>query len=101
MSASIRSQLTSYFQISWKKGLHGAELAPNPCLELGKGVCNLSNFSKTWETQRSKTEFHEFHGLILPQFCFLNSNIVIIPTIFTGKRVKFLEISLETMIWEN
>ena len=51
--------------------------------------------------QRNKTEFHKFQGLILPHFFYSSLEIVIIPTIFTEKHVKFLEISLETMIWEN
>ena len=69
----------------------------------GKGVFNLSNqlsnFFKNWGMQRGKTEFHAFHGLILPHFDihiqqqqkfqqFLLENI-------------FLDISLETMIWGN
>ena len=70
-----------------------------------KGVFNLSNqlsnFSKNWKMQRDKTEFHEFCELILPYFCFSRSKIAIIPSISTGKHVKFLEISLETMIWGN
>ena len=48
--------------------------------------------------QRGQTEFH---GLVLPQFCYSRSKIAIIPTTSTEKHVKFLWISLETMIWGN
>ena len=62
-----------------------------------KGVFNLSNqlsnFSKNWGVQHNKTEFHEFHVLILTHFSYLHSNMAIIPTVFTGKHVKFFEIS--------
>ena len=54
-----------------------------------KGVFNLSdqlsNFSKNWGMQRDKTEFHEFHELILLRFCYSRSKTAIIPTIFSGK----------------
>ena len=65
-----------------------------------KNAFNLSNqrsnFFKNWGMQRAKAEFHEFHRQIFPHFL---SKIAIIPTIFTGKHVKYLEISLETMTW--
>ena len=38
---------------------------------------------------------------MLQQLCYSRSKIAIIPTIFTGKHVQFLEISLETIIWGN
>ena len=70
-----------------------------------KGVCNLSNQlstnSKIWGTKRGKTKFHEFHEVILPRFCFPRTKMATIPTNFTGTDVKFVEISLETIIWEN
>ena len=70
-----------------------------------KGVFNLSsqlsNFSKDWGMQRGIIEFCRFHGLISSHFCYSRSKIAMIPTIFTGKHVKFLEISLETMTWGN
>ena len=61
----------------------------------------LSEFSETWGMHRGKREFHEFQGLILPQFCYSCSNTAIIQTIVNGKHLKFLEISLETIIWGN
>ena len=64
----------------------------------GKGVFNLhnqlSNFSKSWEMQHSKTVFHEFHGLMFLYFCYSHKKKAIIPTIFTGKHKMFLEIRL-------
>ena len=51
--------------------------------------------------QHNKRERHEFHGLILPHFCYSQSKIAIIPTIFIGKHVKLSEIGLETMVWEG
>ena len=58
-----------------------------------KGVFNLSNqlsnFSKNWKMQRDKTEFHKFCGLILLHFLYSRSKIAIIPSISTGKVVKF------------
>ena len=39
----------------------------------------------------------KFHHII----CYLSSKIAMIPTIFSGKHVKCLEVSLETMIWSN
>ena len=66
-------------------------------------VCDalyLSNqLSKLIQTLRSgKTEFQEFRRLILQQFFYSRSKLAKIPTIFTGKHEKFLEIILETMI---
>ena len=70
-----------------------------------KGVFNLSsqlsNFSKDWGMQRGIIEFCRFHGLISSHFCYSCSKIAMFPTIFTGKHVKFFEISLETMTWGN
>ena len=71
-----------------------------------KGVFNLSNqlsnFSKNWEMQHDKTEFHKFHRLISPHFCYSPSKIAIVLTISIGKHVvKSFEISLETTISEN
>ena len=48
--------------------------------------------------QRGKIEIRKFHGLVLLHICYARSELGNIPTIFTGKHVKFLEISLETMI---
>ena len=48
--------------------------------------------------QSGKTEFHAFHVLILLHFDIHIQNIAKIPKISTGKHVKFLVISLETMI---
>ena len=62
---------------------------------------NSLNFSENWGMQRNKAEFHEFQGLILLHFCYSRSKIAIILTIFTEKHVKFLEISLETIIRGN
>ena len=61
---------------------------------------NLSNqLSELFQTLRSgKTEFQEFRRLFLQEFFYSRSKIAKIPTIFTGKHVKFLEIILETMI---
>mgnify|MGYP001797847524 CR=1 FL=1 len=70
-----------------------------------KGVFNhsnqLSNFSKNWGMQRSKTEIHKFHRPTLSHFSYSRSKIAIIPTMLTGKHVKFLEISLEAVIGGN
>ena len=66
-----------------------------------KGVFNhpnqLYNFSKNWGMQHSKTEFHEFHRPTWPHFSYSRYEIhlAIIPTMFIGKQVKFLEISLD------
>ena len=74
-------------------------------IAITKGVCNpvnqLSNFSKNWGMQHSKTEFHEFHGLILLNFCYSRSKVARTPTILTGKHVEFFEMSFEAMIWGN
>ena len=61
---------------------------------------NLSNqLSKLFQTLRSgKTKFQEFRRLFLQHFFYSRLKIVKIPTIFTCKHVKFLEIILETMI---
>ena len=50
---------------------------------------------------RCKTAYHEFHRVILPHNCYLRSRIAITPTIFAGKHVRFLEISLKTIICGN
>ena len=67
-----------------------------------KGHFNLSNqlfnFAKNWGIQSDRAEFREFHEIILPHFCYSPSGKAIIPNFFSGKRVKFLEIGLETMI---
>ena len=51
--------------------------------------------------QRSKTEIHKFHRPTLSHFSYSRSKIAIIPTMLTGKHVKFLEISLEAVIGGN
>ena len=48
-----------------------------------------SNFFKNWGMYCGKTEFYEFQGLLLPQFCFWHSKITITPTTFTSTHVKF------------
>ena len=48
-----------------------------------------------------KTVFHEFHGLTLQHFTYLCLKLAVIPTILTGKRVKFLAFSLEAVIGGN
>ena len=54
--------------------------------------------------QCCKTEFHELgtagHRLTLPHFCYSCSKLaIIIPANFTGKNLKLLQMSLETVIW--
>ena len=59
---------------------------------------NSLTFPKNWAMERSKTEFHKFHGLTLPHFPSSRFKTAMIPTMFTGKRVKLLENSLESVI---
>ena len=67
---------------------------------LSIGVFNLANqllnFSKNRGMQSGKSEFHQFHGLILPHVCYSISEAAIFPTIFNGKHEKSLGISLES-----
>ena len=63
---------------------------------------NSLTFPNTGKCSAIKTDFHKFCELILPYFCFSCSKMAIIPSISTVKKhVKFLEISLETMMWGN
>ena len=55
----------------------------------------LSNFPKNLAMQRYRAEFRQFNRLILPNFCYSHSKKAIIPTIFSRKHLKFLEISLD------
>ena len=88
--------MTTYYKVAVHIGVKAGK---------DKGVYNLSNqlsnFFKNWVMQQSKTAFCEFHKLNVPYFCSVHLKIAIIPTIFTEKYVKFLEISLEMMIWIN
>ena len=56
----------------------------------------LLNFSQNRGMQSGKSEFHQFHGLILPHVCYSISEAAIFPTIFNGKHEKSLGISLES-----
>ena len=66
---------------------------------------NSLHFSMIWGMQCGKKEFHEFHrlgtGQVYQIFYSRTKKNAKTPTIFTGKQVKFMEISLETVIWGN
>ena len=62
---------------------------------------NSPTFPKIEECRAVNTKLNKFRKLTLLSICNSSPKTVIIPTIFVGKHVKWLEISLETMIREN